>query len=76
MTRIDVMVKFYNRVNSTDVTFDEIPLDVIEFLTKLSCKELSKPFVIEELKAGRHIRAIARKYPVSKQTIETLAKVS
>lgn len=45
---------FYSRVSGKDVEgIEQIPPDVLAFLSALDCRDMKKPLILEQLKTGK-----------------------
>lgn len=45
---------FYSRVTGTDTEgIEQIPPDVLAFLSALDCRDMKKPLILEQLKSGK-----------------------
>lgn len=48
------MCLFYSRVTGTDTEgIEQIPPDVLTFLSALDCRDMKKPLIVEQLKSGK-----------------------
>lgn len=67
--------RFYSRVAGLDVErLEEIPPEVIAFLSALDCRDMKKPFILEALKAGKSQGEICVKIGVDRIVVRWLKR--
>jgi len=65
-----ILILFYNRVSGKNVSaLEEIPPEVITFLSALDPKDLKRPFILEEIKAGNIDTKITIKLSVDRSAV-------